>query len=485
MPHRLVAPFFVFLQSPGMTELHTLSAIETLGLFRSRDLSPVEYLEALIARADVMGGTVNALTDTYFDEALAQARAATRAYATGDPRQLEGLPIAVKDEAEVAGKRTTNGSLLWVDSVAERDEPMIERIRASGAIIHARTTTPEFSIAFWTWSKLWGVTRNPWNLDFDVSGSSGGSAAALAAGLTPLATGSDIGGSIRAPASCCGVVGYKPAYGRIPQPAPFGLDPWCHLGPLARTVSDTALFADQLIGPHPRDLASIRPALRIGDVLAGVRGMRIALSLDLGDWPVIPVIRTALTETADILRSMGAIVEEVPLTIERRLIATASDAHYGMLFAAAARQAIAGRESEATSYTRNWLASLERPPSPMQGLEAEGAIIERVNDTLERFDVLLCPTASIPALRAGVDYTEVPVTIDGVDYDPMREIFLTEVFNATGRCPVVNVPIGRDEVGVPIGAQIVARTFDDPTAFRVAAAIEAARPWPLVAEPTA
>jgi aspartyl-tRNA(Asn)/glutamyl-tRNA(Gln) amidotransferase subunit A len=466
-----------------MPALHTLSAVEALNLFRSRDLSPVEYLEDLIARNDAVGGAVNAFTDTYFDEALDQARVAAQVYAGGEPRPLEGLPIAVKDEADVAGKRTTNGSLLWVDRVAERDEPMIERIRAAGGIIHARTATPEFSIAFWTWSKLWGVTRNPWNLDFDVSGSSGGSGAALAAGLTPLATGSDIGGSIRAPASCCGVVGYKPAYGRIPQPAPFGLDPWSHLGPLARTVADTALFADQLIGPHPRDLASIRPALRMGDIDSDVRGMRIALSQDLGDWPVLPVIRKALTDTAAALRSVGAVVEEVPLTIERKLIATASDAHYAMLFAAASRQAIAGRESEANTYTRNWLATLGTPPSPMQGLEAEGAIIERVNDTLERFDVLLCPTASIPALRAGVDHTEVPVTIDGVDYDPMREIFLTEIFNATGRCPVINVPIGRDGYGVPIGAQVVARTFEDPTAFRIAAAIEAARPWPLVAEP--
>jgi Asp-tRNA(Asn)/Glu-tRNA(Gln) amidotransferase A subunit family amidase len=467
-----------------MPTLHTLSAVEALDLFRSRDLSPVEYLEGLIARNDAVGGAVNAFTDTYFDEALHQARVAAQVYVSGEPRPLEGLPIAVKDEADVAGKRTTNGSLLWVDHVAQRDEPMIERIRAAGGIIHARTTTPEFSIAFWTWSKLWGITRNPWNLDFDVSGSSGGSGAALAAGLTPLATGSDIGGSIRAPASCCGVVGYKPAYGRIPQPAPFGLDSWSHLGPLARTVADTALFADQLIGPHPRDLASIRPALRIGDVDSDVRGMRIALSQDLGDWPVLPVIRKALTDTAASLRSVGAVVEEVPLCIERKLIATASDAHYGMLFAAASRQAIAGREGEANTYTRNWLATLETPPSPMQGLEAEGAIIERVNDILERFDVLLCPTASIPALRAGVDHTEVPVTIDGVDYDPMREIFLTEIFNATGRCPVINVPIGRDDLGVPIGAQVVARTFEDPTAFRVAAAMEATRPWPLVAEPT-
>lgn len=465
-----------------MADLHALSAVDVLAMFRRRELSPVEYMEHLIARSEVVNPIVNVFGDTHFEVALERARHAAAVYTSGEPRPLEGLPVAVKDEADVAGQRTTNGSLLWVDHVAESDEPMVERIRAAGGIIHARTLTPEFSIAFWTASRLWGITRNPWNLEFDVSGSSGGSGAALAAGLTPLATGSDIGGSIRGPASCCGVVGLKPTHGRVPLVAPYGLDQWCHLGPLARTVADTALLFDQIVGPHKADLASLRPALRLGAPDPDVRGLRIALSHDLGDFPVIPAVRHALADTAEALRHAGAVVEEVPLTVERSLIARASNAHYALVFAASARAAIAGREQDVNAYTLNWLASLDNAPTPLEGLEAEAAIIERVNGVLDRYDALLCPTSSIPALTAGVDYTEVPVVIGGVEYDAMHEIFLTEVFNATGRCPVVSVPIGRDDSGVPIGAQVVGRTFDDVTAMRVAAAIEAARPWQLIAE---
>ena len=464
-----------------MTALHALPATEVLAGFRARTLGPVEYLEHLVRRAEALAATVNAFGDTYFDEALAQAARAEDAYRCGEARVLEGLPVALKDEAELAGKRTTNGSLYWVDEIAQVSEPMVERLLAAGAIVHARTLTPEFSITFWTSSRLWGVTRNPWNLDYDVGGSSGGSGAALAAGLTPAATGSDIGGSIRVPASCCGVVGLKPAYGRIPLVAPYGMDHWCHLGPLARTVADVALLADVMTGPDPRDHASLRPALRLGTPSGDVRGLRVAVSEDLGDWPVTAPVRRAVRETAAALRELGAVVEDVPLVVERALLRTASDAHYGAVFAAATAGVVRGREELACPSTLAWLASLEGAPSVLEGLEAEGVITGRIGDVLERFDVLLCPTLSIPAYPADVDWVAQPIVIDGTPYDGMREVCLSEVFNPAGRCPVITVPSGFGDEGVPIGLQLVGRTYDDPTVVRVAAALEQARPWPLVA----
>ncbi|MBW2273398.1 MAG: amidase [Deltaproteobacteria bacterium] len=468
-----------------MLELHELSATEVLAAFEGRELSPVEYLEALIRRAEAVEAEINAFGDTYFEEALQAARRAEVVYSSRSrvPRPLEGLPVAVKDEAEIGGKRTTNGSLLLQDHIAEADEPMVERLLAAGAIVHARTLTPEFSITFWTSSRLWGVTRNPWNLEYDVGGSSGGSAAALAAGTTPLATGSDIGGSIRVPASCCGVVGYKPAYGRIPQLPPDGLDHWCHLGPLARTVVDAALLADTLVGPDARDHASLRPALRIGHPTGDVAGIRIAVSQDLGDWPVVESVRSAVRTTADVLRDLGAVVEEVPLRIERSLLATAGNAHYAAIFAAYVAEMIEGKEDLANPYTRTWLASLDDAPTLLQGLAAEGEITRRLGDTLDRFDALLCPTMAIPAYRAGVDYCAEPVVIDGVNYDGMREVCLSEVFNPAGRCPVITLPAGRDPAGVPIGLQIVGRSYEDLKVFAIAAALEAAQPWPHIAPP--
>src|SRR3982750_1887557 len=210
---------------PGVgDELHYLPASEALAHFRARDLSPVELLDAVIARADAVEPTVNALCHERFEAAREEARAAEARYmGGGEPRALEGIPLAIKEEEEVAGQPWTQGSLIYKDLVAERSSAFAQRMLDAGAIVHARTTAPEFSCALFTHSRLHGVTRNPWNPEYAVGGSSGGSGAALASGTATLATGSDIGGSIRLPASFNGVVGFKPPYGRVPQEAPFNL----------------------------------------------------------------------------------------------------------------------------------------------------------------------------------------------------------------------------------------------------------------------
>ena len=247
------------------TDLAYLSATEALARFRDRSLSPVELTEALIARAAEVEPTVNALCITYFDEALAQAREAEQRYLGqgAEPRPLEGICVGIKDEMPIAGQRCSMGSLRYKDDVAEYTDPVGQRLIDAGAILHARTTAPEFSCAGFTHSRLWGVTRNPWNPEFGVGGSSGGTGASLASGTSTLATGSDIGGSIRIPASWNGVVGFKPPYGRVPQMPPFNLDHYCHTGPLARTVSDCALFENIIAGPHPHDPVAIRPKLEL------------------------------------------------------------------------------------------------------------------------------------------------------------------------------------------------------------------------------
>ena len=185
-------------------ELCYLPATEALAAFRARTLSPRELMQAVIARAEAIAEPVNAFTFTYFEEALAAASAAERRYAKGETAgPLDGLPVGIKDESFIAGKPTSSGSLVTEDEIAERSSAMNERIMAAGGIVHARTATPEFSCAGYTWSRRWGITRNPWNPEFTPGGSSGGSAASLAAGTSALATGSDIAGSIRIPASAC------------------------------------------------------------------------------------------------------------------------------------------------------------------------------------------------------------------------------------------------------------------------------------------
>ena len=271
-------------------ELCYLSATEALSRFRARTLSPVELIQAVIARAQKVEPRINAFPIKLYERALDQAKQAEARYmkTDGRVRPLDGLPVAIKDEAYVKGERVTFGSLIYKDFVAEETNPSIERILKAGGIMHARSAAPEFSCAPWTHSRLWGITRTPWNLRYSCGGSSGGSGAGLAAGTTTLASGSDIGGSIRIPASMCGVVGFKPPFGRNPDTPPFNLDQYCHIGPMARTVADCALLQNVMAGPHPHDIVSLRPKLRIPAELGDIRGWRIALCVNPAQYDIEP-----------------------------------------------------------------------------------------------------------------------------------------------------------------------------------------------------
>ncbi len=452
-----------------------------LDAYRARVLSPVEYVERCLDRITAVNGAVNAIGDVYADEALDAARVSEARWREGRPRALEGVPVAVKDEASISGKRVTYGSLLYENHVAVETEPMVRRLIDAGAIVHARTLTPEFSIAFFTHSRLWGVTRNPWNLDYDVGGSSGGSAAALASGMTSAATGSDIGGSIRVPASACGVVGYKPPHGRVPIPGLYGLDDWCHQGPLARCVEDAALLVDVMSGPDPCDHTSLRDPVLLGRPRGDVNGLRVAVSVDLGDWPVVEEVREAVICAAQTLERAGAVVDYVDLVVERDLLLRASDVHYRSGFAGDVADDILGREDLVCPYTRNWLELVSRTPdSFLEGQRIEVEICRRVDSLLQDYDVLLTATMAVPAFAAGVDYTLEPFRIGDTEFDTFHDLCLTEVFNVTNRCPVLTVPAGRSRESVPIGVQIVGRTYLDAPVFEVGMALQEALALPTV-----
>jgi Asp-tRNA(Asn)/Glu-tRNA(Gln) amidotransferase A subunit family amidase len=358
------------------------------------------------------------------------------------------------------------------------------RIGEAGGVIHARTTTPELSCAGFTHSRLWGVTRNPWSPEFSVGGSSGGSAAALASGTALLATGSDIGGSIRIPASFCGVVGYKPPYGRNAQDPPFNLDTYCHVGPLARTVADTALLQNVLAGPDPVDAVSLRPKVRIPAALEGIDDLRVALSLDLGDWAVDPEVRANTRAAADALAAAGAIVEEVDLQLPRADVMRAMAIHFHHGFAAYVAELAAEHADEMTAYALDfprWCADLAAGGSVMEGWDIEARLQGALSAVLERHDVLLCPTIGTTGLVAGEDYVDRAVEVDGQALGTHLESMLTPPFNVASRCPVLALPSGVASNGVPTGVQLVGRTYDDVTVFRAGAALERERPWERVA----
>jgi len=463
-----------------VSDLHYLPATEALRLLRSRELSPVELMTAVIARGEAVEPAINAFAETRFDQALDAARAAQERYAGAGaaPRPLEGLPVAVKEEAPIAGQRHTLGSLPLRDVVADHTAVFVQRIIDAGGIVHARTTTPEFSCAPFTWSRLWGVTRNPWNTAYSPGGSSGGSAAALAAGSATLATGSDIGGSIRIPSAFCGVTGFKPPYGRVPEVEVFNLDHYCHEGPLARSVADCALLQNVIAGPHSSDVASLRPKLEIPGRLEPVRGMRIALSADLGCYEVDDDVAASTRAAADRLRDAGAEVREVTLPWRLETINRAARIHFGMIFGPSVREIYDEHPADLTSYARRFVAESDQVAKSdyVAGLALEAAIYAPLGEILDEFDALICPTFAVPALPAQYD-TDQPVAVNGRPREDWLDVMMTLPFNIASRCPVLSIPSGRSRDGVPTGLSVVGRTYDDVTAFRVAAAHEERLGW--------
>lgn len=461
----------------GDLELCYLSAVDAIRLFKSRELSPVEYTKAYIARAERLEPVINAFADTYFDEALQQSKVAEDAYmrpGDNELRPLEGVLVAVKDAQRIAGKRTSYGSLIMANNIDEISDPMIERLQDAGAIIHARTTTPEFCLSTSCESRMWGVTRNPFNLAYGPGGSSGGSGASLAAGTTTIATGTDIGGSIRIPASCCGLVGYKPPKGRNPDGAPASFDPYNHCGPMTRSVGDAALFQNIVSGQYNRDHHSLREKVHIPYVASSIGDLRIAWSMDLGHRVVNEDVRRNTLTALDVFRSLGCRVEEVDINWTADCDQAAQAWYNAMHFG---RQTYWFSKDHADLMTDYALAAAEAagrisPDAVAKSWEMQHQMAQDFADVMEHYDLLICPTTSIAALPVGQDMLANDFEIEGRVVDPEYGWILAHHFNMLHNCPVMSVPSGRSVSGVPTGIQLVGAPFDDLTVFRAAFAYE-------------
>lgn len=457
-------------------DLVYMPAHEALSRFRAKKLSPVELMEATIRRAEATKEPVNALTYTHFDEAMDLARKAETKYAKGTRTgALEGLPVGIKDESYIKGKPTSGGSLLMKDYVAAHTSPHNARILRAGGIAHARTATPEFSCAGYTWSRLWGVTRNPWNPAFTPGGSSGGSAASLAAGSSALATGSDIGGSIRIPASCCGLVGFKPPYGRNPDDPPFNLDFYCHTGPLARTVKDAILLQNAMSGPIATDISTIWPKLRLPLDYKPIKGWKIAYSPDLGLFEVDSDVRHNTEAALDVFRSLGATVTEVKTGWTDRVL-TSGMAYLEHLFGASLSELLKQGADEMTTYARAFAQKGQKSKAVafVRSLQTVNDMFATLGPILQSHDVLICPTTALPAVPADFDQSQGQIEINGRTVNPFLGWVMTLPFNMLSRCPVLSVPSGRAANGVPTGIQIVARPYADKRCFQAGLAYETA-----------
>jgi amidase len=459
-------------------DLCYIAATDAIAAFRKKKLSPVELVDATIARIERVNPKINAFTYTFFDRAREQARQAEQRYHSGKPRKLEGVPIVIKDQHEMKGEITTHGSRLFEHHVDNVSQPFVERLLRAGAIAVGRSTTPEFASATVTHSKLWGVTRNPWNTRFAPGGSTGGGAAAVASGMTVLSDGGDFAGSIRVPASCCGVFGYKPPAGRVPMLPPTNLNDHVSHGPIARTVADAALMYGIMAGPDPVDMTAMPGRPAIPSAFKPLKGWKIAFSPDLGFYEVVPEVAKAVRAALDAFRAMGCIIEEIELGWDERTV---------LAFLVQSRELGFRRPQDMTAKERAQLSDyiLHRPKRLARAKHLRNTdsllirteMYAKLQPFLARNRILVCPTLSVPSVKATHSPIDFSFRINGNKVEPGIGWCLTFPFNILGTLPAATVPCGFANSGVPIGLQIVGRPFDDASVFHAAAAFEKARPW--------
>lgn len=464
------------------SDLVYLSARELQALYRSRELSPREVVDAILDRIESVDGELNAYVTVTADLAREQAAWAERELASGRTEQpLLGIPISIKDLTPTKGIRTTQGSLLTKDWIPDFDAPIVERIYSSGAVILGKTNVPELGWKGDSGNRVVGATHNPWRHGLTPGGSSGGAAAAVAAGLGPLAQGSDGAGSIRIPASFCGVFGLKPSFGRVPVHPP-DTELLVHNGPIARTVRDAALLLNALAGADARDRFSLDTSLDYLEATAGgIRGLRIAWSPDLGYAKVDAEVAELVAAAVQVFAENGCDVEQAdpgisdPAALLEVVSATAEAASYEGTLDSVHDLLDQGRLAHIES---GWTFS---------GVDVARAAIQRaelgeqMRVFMEAYDLLLTPTLTTTAFTAGADHPALP------EGDPTASMCwprFTYPFNMTGQ-PAATVPCGMTRDGLPVGLQIVGRWRQDETVLRAARAFEEARPWASLTPPLA
>ena len=463
-------------------ELAYSSATNLLQLISSKQVSPVELTKLFLERIDRLDPQLNSYLLVTYDQALAAAKAAEDAIMRGDNLgPLHGLPISVKDTQMTKGIPTTTGSLLFKDRIPKKDAAVIERVKDAGAIILGKTNTSEFALVGMCENRLGDHGRNPWNPDYTPGGSSGGAAAATAAFLCPLATGGDGGGSIRIPASLCGIYGIKPTQGRVsgysgaqgpPSPNLFGQQ-----GPLSRTVRDSALLLQVLAGHDSRDPNSLRH--KTPDFLAalnrGIKGLRIAWSPNYGFASVEDEVLHITSDAARVFQVLGAHIGDAKLKMDDPYQAfgpiyeSAAFLNYGYM-----------RHTHGhmmTHYARDFLdmGSKVTVADYSSALGRRDQLKAQVADVFEQFDLIVSPTLAVPGVPVG----QFPEQIAGKPSYPHKYFSFhpfTYPINVVGH-PAASIPAGFASNGLPVGLHIVGKMYDEETVIAASAAFEKARPW--------
>lgn len=454
--------------------LTSQSALEIAALVRSRRVTALEVTEAFLTRISALNLRLNAFITITSEEALAQAHSIDRALADGhDPGPLAGVPFTVKDLVATAGVRTTMGSRASANQVPTTDAVPVARLKAAGAVLVGKTTTPEFGHKALTDSPLFGRTPNPWNPSYTCGGSSGGAGVAAAARLGLLHVGTDGGGSIRIPASACGIVGLKPTLGRVPHVLAadlFGNN--AYIGPMARTVAEVRAMYTEMAGPHPGDPYAKHLPDNSNEV--SIEGLRIGWLPQVGDHPVEAEVLAACTDALKLPSAKGARVEETSVDF----VALEPSYMIGLESSLAAR--VGATVSETPNLFDPSLVRLVERGRRYSGVDVQAAAIARseafrtVERLLESYDLLVSPTLAAPALPID-QITDEPVSIAGRTVSRIRQAWYpyTFPFNLTGH-PAISLPCGISASGIPIGIQIVSRWYNEALILAAAEELEKA-----------
>src|SRR5947208_3723216 len=468
-------------------DLAFTSAAELAALIAQRVVSPVEIVDIVLDRIEKTQPTLNASMTVCADDARAAAKAAEAAVMRGDALgPLHGVPFAVKDLVNTAGLRTTFGSWALADNVPSADSPAVARLKAAGAVLVSKTTTPEFGHKCFTEAPLFGRTANPWDLARTPGGSSGGAAAAVAAGLGPIGIGTDGGGSSRIPAACCGVVGFKQTLGLVPHDlTPDGFGNQSHITPMTRTVMDTALMLEAMAGPHACDPHSL--GLPTPDFVGAARpegdlkGLRIAWRPLLGNTMLSREVREACERALTAFAELGATVEPAGLSPEDDFASTEpiwlilTQSFWNARF----RRYVAqfGNRMSETLLRQMDTGAGHSAVALQEAMFERTRVFREIQGWFGYHDIVATPTLSRTALSIDHDFFAA-IEIDGQPADTVRKAWYpyTLPFNLSGN-PAVTLPCGFGADGLPIGLQLVGPHLGDARLLRAAALFETARPW--------
>ena len=467
-----------------ITELTRRPATVLAQLIREKSISPVELLKAHLEAIERLNPKINAICTLAAESALAAAKRAEQAVIAGDELGLlHGLPIGIKDVTPTAGIRTTFGSPLYADHVPSEDAAVVTRIKQAGAIIVGKTNTPEFAAGANTVNRLFGATRNPWDLSLSVSGSTGGGAAALASGMLPLAEGSDFGGSLRTPAAFCGVVGLRPTAGLVPRfPTPLPWDIGSVHGPMARTAEDAALLLEAMTGLSSETPISVAPPWTNPTAAVArthdLKNIRIAYSADIAGVGIDPAISAACESAAKRLADYGAAVEAVEFSL-----ADGRDAYIvsrGLTMVARFFEYLQNVDKFEPNLKGNIEAGLKLTSADIAGAERKRAELwTRWRSLFSRFDLLLTPTTPVLPFPVEQNY---PQTIAGRRMATYIDWIAPTFLVTMSSLPAASVPCGLTLAGLPIGVQIVGPRFAEPNILGAAKLVQEINPigWPIV-----